>query len=209
MMDRSGLWACLTACALTLALLTGCGCDDNGGTATDTAPAATQDAAPTDAQAPATTPGTPVTHNTSPNAVHPIAGRSAFPELGEDLTEPIPAVVLSEQSQFLEAIDPQNIPAVVPWQQAGAYVGYEITVEGRIVAVGQTRTASINFLNFHEDWRGKFYMVLFKDLADTLDQSVQELFEGKMVHVTGLIEDHEGRPQLRIRSMDQVQFVAE
>ena len=144
-----------------------------------------------------------------PNAKHPVAGRSAFPEPGEQITQPIKPTVLSELDQFAEPIDPANIPDIVTWQQAKQYVGHEITVEGRIVDVGQSRDGNVNFLNFHQDWRGKFYMVMFDDLAKTLDKSVTETFRGKLLRVKGMVEDHRGRPQIKILSMDQVQFVDE
>ncbi|XAL98184.1 OB-fold nucleic acid binding domain-containing protein [Phycisphaeraceae bacterium D3-23] len=135
--------------------------------------------------------------------------RSPFPEEGEDFRGPLPATRLSDHDPFENLIDPEDIPDVVPWEQAGDYVGHEITVEGRIVNIGQTRNADVFFLNFHEDWRGKFYMVIFDDLADTLDQTVAEMFEGKLVRVQGLVEPHRGRPQIKIESMDQVEFVEE
>ena len=90
------------------------------------------------------------------NAVHRIAGRSAFPEAGETFTQPIPYKTLSEADQFTEPIDPATIPDVVPWTEAKKYVGYEITVEGKIVDLGQSRDGKVNFLNFHKEWRDKF-----------------------------------------------------
>lgn len=141
------------------------------------------------------------------NVPHPIAGRSPFPEAGESFTEPIPADRLSDLSQFRKPIDPADIPDIVPWDRASQYVGYDITVQGPIVGVGQSRDGKVNFLNFHQDWRGKFYMVIFDDLAKTLDDSVEALFKGKTVRVKGKVETHSGKPQMKITSMDQVEFV--
>ena len=143
------------------------------------------------------------------NAVHLIAGRSVFPEVGEVIEQMITAKKLSEEDQFSEPIDASAIPDVVPWTEAKRYVGYEITVQGKIVDVGQSRDGKVNFLNFHQDWRDKFYMVVFDDLAKTLPQSVDATFRGKMLRVTGMVEDHRGRPQIKILSMDQVEFVGE
>lgn len=145
----------------------------------------------------------------APNAVHRIAGRSAFPEADETIAEPIAAKTLSEEDQFAEPIDPTTIPEVVPWTEAGKYVGYEITVEGKIVDIGQSRDKKVNFLNFHKEWRGKFYMVVFDDLSKTMPKSVEATFKGKTLRVTGMVEDHRGRPQIKILSMDQVEFVRE
>lgn len=143
------------------------------------------------------------------NSVHPIAGRSAFPEAGESLATLIPAKKLSEEDQFREPIDETAIPDIVPWTEAKRYVGYEITVEGKIVDVGQSRDGKVNFLNFHQDWRGKFYMVVFDDLAKTLPNSIDATFRGKTLRVTGEVEDHRGRPQIKILSMDQVEIVGD
>lgn len=143
------------------------------------------------------------------NAVHQRAGRSAFPERGESFEQPIASKKLSDEDQFGRAIDESDIPDIVPWDQAKKYVGYEITVEGKIVDVGSVNEGSVNFLNFHKDWRGKFYMVVFKDLAEALPRSVEETFQDKTVRVTGVVENHRGRPQIKILSMDQVEFVAD
>lgn len=143
------------------------------------------------------------------NAVHPIAGRSAFPEDGEAVDHLIPAKKLSNEDQFASAVDEGDIPDVVPWDQAKKYAGHTITIEGKIIDVGSINEGSVNFLNFHKDWRGKFYMVVFGELAKTLPKSVEATFLGKTVRVTGEVEDHRGRPQIKILSMDQVQFVGE
>lgn len=141
------------------------------------------------------------------NAPHPIAERSAFPERDETSLQPIPAKKLSDIDQFAQELDPADIPAIVSWNQAKQYVGYEITIEGKIVSVGQSGDGKINFLNFDRNWRGKFYMVIFDDLAQTLDKPAKELFEGKTVRVKGTIDTHNGNPQLKIRSMKQVTFI--
>jgi len=133
------------------------------------------------------------------------SGRAPFPEEGEQISTPITAKVLSQVDQFMEDIDPADIPDVVPWTEAGKYSGHEITVEGRIVDLGAS--GNINFLNYDTNWRDKFYLVIFNDLAETLDGTVEEIFLNKMIRVTGEVEEHRGRPQIKILSMDQVEFV--
>jgi hypothetical protein len=165
-------------------------------------------APPTGEPAVASTP-TPGLDADAPSAKHDIAGRSAFPAVDETLDKPIAYKRLSDIEQFALPIDPADIPAVVEWQDASKYVGYDITVQGMIVNIGQSRDGKVNFLNFDEDWRGKFYMVIFDDLAETLDKSIATLFEGKVVRVKGKVETHRGNPQLKITSMDQVEFVGD
>ena len=145
----------------------------------------------------------------APNAKDGVAKRSAFPEPGESIEKPLAYKRLSDEEQFAPAIDPADIPAIVPWDQASKYIGYEITVQGRVVNVGHSNDGKVNFLNFAKDWRGKFYMVVFDDLAKTLDKPVSALFEGRLVRVKGKVETHRGNPQMKITSMDQVEFVVE
>lgn len=135
------------------------------------------------------------------------AERSPFPAPGETITDMIAPARLTDADPFALPIDPEAIPTVVPWTQAAQYLGHTITVEGEIVRVG--KSGQTNFLNFAQDYRGKFYLVLFDDLATTLPDSVPDTFEGKTVRVRGTIEDHRGTPQLKITSMDQVEFVEE
>ncbi|MEM9019316.1 MAG: hypothetical protein AAGC44_02035 [Planctomycetota bacterium] len=137
--------------------------------------------------------------------VHDKAGRSPFPQPGEVVQTLIPPDRLTDADPFGQAIDPDNIPDVVPWTQAAQYVGHEIVVEGKVVRLG--KSSATNFLNFSADWRGKFYMVIFDDLATTLDGSVEATFRDKTVRVRGLVEAHRGTPQIKILSMDQVQFM--
>ena len=153
------------------------------------------------------TTGSQLVFEVQDNAIHPIAKRSAFPEADETIDQPIPAKRLSDDDPFSVEVDPATIPEVVPWTEAHKYVGYEITVEGKIVGTGQSSDGKVNFLNFHREWRGKFYMVLFDDLAKTLDKSVSDTFLNKTLRVKGMVEEHRGRPQIKILSMDQVQFV--
>ncbi len=141
------------------------------------------------------------------NAIDPIAKRSAFPEANESIDKPLAVKRLSDEDQFAPAIDPADIPAIVAWDQAGKYVGNIITVEGRIVSVGKSNDGKVNFLNFHQDYRGKFYLVVFDDLAKTLDKPVAELFKDQLIRVKGKVETHRGSPQIKVESMDQVEFV--
>ena len=158
------------------------------------------DAAPVPAAEPATLITEPAVY-----WVERHAQRSPFPTPGETINDPIAPTRLTDANPFAPAVDPADIPAIVPWTQAAQYVGHTITVQGVIVRVG--KSGKTNFLNFAQDYRGKFYMVLFDDLATTLPDSVQDTFEGKTLRVHGLVEDHRGTPQLKITSMDQVEFV--
>lgn len=135
--------------------------------------------------------------------------RLPYPEQDERIEGHLPPLRLADRDTFENPIDPADIPETVPWEEAAQYLGHTITVQGRIVNIGQTRSGSVFFLNFDPDWRGKFYLVVFDDLADTLEVGVEGTFLGKLVRVRGLVEPHNRRPQIKILSMEQVEFVPE
>jgi len=94
---------------------------------------------------------------------------------------------------------------IIPWQQAHRYVNQTITVEGTVVNTNKRKT--ICFLNFDKDWQGKFYMVVFAANYEKFPPSPDVYFLDKKVQVTGKVELHRGRPQLKIREASQVKVI--
>ena len=192
---------------------------DPGGKTTDHEQAARSRSADGGA-APVAPGGTKVDRGVGPGADPGGAWRSPFPEPGESVRTPYPASRLSGDDPFApdalppdqyppDELAPGGPPPVVPWTEAGGYLGRVVTVEGRVVGLGRTRDGGIHFLNFVPDWRGQFCMVVFADLAETLQGGVAGTFLDRLVRVTGQVEDYRGRPQIKIRAMDQVEFIDE
>ena len=50
-------------------------------------------------------------------------------------------------------------------------------------------------------------MVVFKDKFDLFGGKPEVYFKGKTVRVKGKVEEHKGRPQMKIRSKDQVTVI--
>jgi len=140
----------------------------------------------------------------NPEAYNVHDGRSPLLQEGETFEALIPPRP-APGAEKVTHVDPPKPGQIVPWYEAKRYVGYTITVEGTIVDTHKART--ICFLNFHEDWRGRFYMVIFDDDFGDWPQSPDEHFLNRKVRVTGEIELHRGRPQLKIREPSQVEFV--
>lgn len=131
--------------------------------------------------------------------------RSPIPQPGEDITKPLKPAQLGEIEAAKPIADEPAPGEVIPWDKAHLHMGRTITVEGKIITT--KRMATICFLNFTNDASSgdAFYLVVFKDNFDDWGGFPEQAFLNKTVRVTGKIEDHKGRPQLKINKKDQVQ----
>lgn len=94
---------------------------------------------------------------------------------------------------------------VISWRQAAKHTDEYLTVEGRIVRTHRTEKAC--FLNFHPDWRRSFSAVIFASRFDAFPPNPEEHYRGKLVRVTGLIQEYKGRPEVILDSPDQIEVV--
>ncbi len=95
--------------------------------------------------------------------------------------------------------------AAVPWQDAGEYVGQRVTVTGAVVR--SYNSGKVVFLNFDEDWRGKFSVVIFASDFDKFPQPPEELYLHKDILVTGKIKEYKGAPEMIVESPEQIEIV--
>lgn len=92
---------------------------------------------------------------------------------------------------------------VIPWQQASDYLGQTITISGRIVRASDI--GSITFLNFSQE-RGRFVAVIFQDDYANFSSPPAELYHDQSVWVTGQVTEHDGVPQIVVRSPEQIEI---
>ena len=93
---------------------------------------------------------------------------------------------------------------VVPWQEADQYVGQVITVEGDIVDTHDT--GSVTFLNFSRDL-DDFTLVVFQEDNESFPIAPETMFNGQRVRATGEVELYRNRPEIIIRSPDQIEII--
>lgn len=112
------------------------------------------------------------------------------------------------------AITPTAIPTpaatatprpVIPWQQAAAYEGQEVTVEG--VVVDSYKSDQVIFLNFSED-RSQFKAVIFRRDWSKWPQSPELLLRGATVRVSGPVQLYQGAPEIVVDDPAQIEVVA-
>ncbi|MEM6853623.1 MAG: OB-fold nucleic acid binding domain-containing protein [Planctomycetota bacterium] len=132
------------------------------------------------------------------------AGRSPIPQAGENITEPLPYKRLVDtRGDEVKAKAPDG---PVTWGAAHNYVGQRITVEGKIVNT-YNHEGNICFLNFHEDWRGKFYIPVFSEVFADLPEPPETYFLNKTIRVTGKVTQHRNRPNIEVRNIGMIEII--
>lgn len=94
---------------------------------------------------------------------------------------------------------------VITWDMADKVVGREVVVGGKVIDIGHTE--QIHFLNFDQD-RNAFKLVIFKDSMEGFEDSLENLYQDKLITVRGIITLYAGNPQIVVRSPDQIRVVS-
>jgi DNA/RNA endonuclease YhcR with UshA esterase domain len=68
-------------------------------------------------------------------------------------------------------------------------------------------SGKVVFLNFNEDWRGKFSVVIFASDFDNFPQPPEEMYLHKTIHATGKIKEYKGAPEMIVESPEQIEIV--
>ena len=96
-------------------------------------------------------------------------------------------------------------PAVVSWQDAAQYYGQTVAVEGTVVDTYNSGQAV--FLNFDEDYKSTFTVVIFPDAWPKFPDPPEELFLDKKVRVKGLVKEYQGAPEIIVEEPEQIEVV--
>lgn len=139
-------------------------------------------------------------------APRPAAARPPYPLAGEEFARPLSPRKLAT-SDNVKPPKAQNVPSVVPWTEAGKYVDQNIVMQGKVVRAVKSR--NVVFLNFDQNWKDTFYVVVFKDAWKDFEQSPEKLLLNKTVRVTGKVYTHDKRPQMRVTKGSQVEVIEE
>ncbi len=94
---------------------------------------------------------------------------------------------------------------VVSWQDAIDYLGQRLTVEGEVVRVHNSGKAA--FLNFAQDYRGKFSVVIFASDFEQWPEPPDQVYLGQRVRVTGKIKEYKGAPEMIVESPEQIEIL--
>ncbi|HRV95860.1 MAG TPA: nuclease, partial [Anaerolineae bacterium] len=79
------------------------------------------------------------------------------------------------------------------------------TVEGQIV--NTYNSDKVIFLNFDQDYRNSFKVVIFPDAWSLFPDSPDIYFQDKMVRVTGSIKIYQNSPEIIVDQPDQIEIL--
>ena len=147
--------------------------------------------------------------SSSVSEAHFKLARSPYPAPGEIFKQPIKPTLLVSAQQAEDIATAGQLQAkpgqIIPWDHARQYVGQTITIEGKVVLANKTR--SVCFLNFTENWRGRFYVILFEKVLGSWDQSPEKYFLNKTVQITGQVKERKGVPQIQVTHSTQIKIL--
>lgn len=104
-------------------------------------------------------------------------------------------------------INMQITGEVINYLDAGRYIGEVKTLEGIIVTTSKREDKGIIFLNFHDPYEGYLTAVIWSDDWDNFPESPEVYYENRKVHVSGLIQDYSGTPEIVVRVPSQIEIV--
>jgi endonuclease YncB( thermonuclease family) len=93
----------------------------------------------------------------------------------------------------------------VPWEEAHRHEGEEIVVEGTIVRTH--RAAKVLYLNFHPNWKRYLSLVIPATDLHRFPVDPEKSFQGKKVRARGEVRLYKGRPEMVVRSPEDVTVV--
>jgi len=133
----------------------------------------------------------------------PVDTQAAFtvtPPAGEEITTTsaltVPTASATKPSPDIEVIN---------WQDAAAYDGEIVSIEGRVVAT--YNSGKVVFLNFDEDYRNTFKVVIFPEAWSLFPQPPEDMYQDQLVRVMGQVKMYQGAPEIIVETPDAIRIL--
>ena len=111
-----------------------------------------------------------------------------------------------EEENFKELVPEKTGLEVVLACDAGNYIGKEMIVEGKVIDVYKSATDT-TFLNFEEAYPNQcFTAVIFSSNQSKFVENPQNYYSGKTVRVKGKIKDYQGKPEIILDDVSQIEI---
>ncbi|MDA0667112.1 MAG: endonuclease/exonuclease/phosphatase family protein [Planctomycetota bacterium] len=102
-----------------------------------------------------------------------------------------------------EPAQQDSIPEI-SWEKADDYIGQIVLVRGTVLRTHDSGKAT--FLNFSEDWKGKFTGVIFSSLGCEFPVPPADLFLGREVLIQGKVKEYKGSSEIIVEKLSQIRF---
>jgi len=97
--------------------------------------------------------------------------------------------------------------AVIPWQEAHRHQGEGIVVEGTIVRTHHAE--KVVYLNFHPNWKRYLTVVIHVQDLPLFPVDPEKAYRGKKVRVRGEVNLYKDRPEMVVRSPEDITVLQE
>lgn len=106
---------------------------------------------------------------------------------------------------------PDPCPGAIPWDQAAAYAGQQVTVIGPVVGAtwaSQSR-GQPTFLNLGLPYPdpARFTVLIWIDSRGAFPAPPEELYAGRIICVSGVVELYQGSAEMEITGPEQITVV--
>ena len=93
----------------------------------------------------------------------------------------------------------------VAWEDAHRAVGEEVIVEGTLVRAHRAKHAL--YLNFHPNWKKYVTVVILEADLPRFPKDAEAFYKGKTVRVRGEVTLYKGRPEIVVRSPEEIMIL--
>ncbi|MCX8093679.1 MAG: OB-fold nucleic acid binding domain-containing protein, partial [Candidatus Goldbacteria bacterium] len=93
----------------------------------------------------------------------------------------------------------------INWKEANRYIGEYVETEGEIVS--SYNNGKVCFLNFHKDYKKYLTLVIFASDFKKFPDKPERYYLGKNVKVEGRLKEYQGRPEIILKTMDQIKIL--
>ena len=95
----------------------------------------------------------------------------------------------------------------VAWQDAAQVIGKVAFVSGEVTHV--RRAGRVTILDFEDARPPAFSAVIYGDNLAQFPGAIEQLYEGKIVRIRGLVETYAGKPQIKLTAPQQIEVLTE
>ncbi len=114
-------------------------------------------------------------------------------------------LLLAGRASAQSAIDPAEGRPVVKWEEARSVVGQMAFVCGKVIGVPTVGT--ITFVNFDAQRPVRFAGVIFDDKLTNFPKPPSEMYNGKIVKISGTVSLFKDQPQIVVTSPAQIEVL--
>lgn len=107
-----------------------------------------------------------------------------------------------DETPTVEALPAHADASHIVWSQASDHIGEECFVYGKVVLAATT--AQWCFLNFHEDYRNHFSVLIARRNFERFESPPDGPYRNKIVRVFGRIEEYRAKAEIKVTSPEQI-----